>query len=216
MRAALAGLSDAFTARVRQIRVVDVLLAHYARRYSVAELEAIAAPDRADVEPRPTPKGAHERRFLHMSQLPNGTWRGRFACGPAAGTADQAGPGRVLPRPAPARPSTPTASNTTIPDTRDLGARQIDAVTDIITLALAKTGITLPDRPSTRAAAPVPPPGTGDGRGTDGTGDSRGTGTAAAAATGDRTTGRPDRRRAAASGRTSRRGASPDEPWTSR
>ena len=31
LRAALAGLSDAFTARVRQIRVVDVLLAHYAR-----------------------------------------------------------------------------------------------------------------------------------------------------------------------------------------
>src|SRR3954463_8624226 len=31
LRAALSGLSDAFPARVRQIRVVDVLLAHYAR-----------------------------------------------------------------------------------------------------------------------------------------------------------------------------------------
>src|SRR5205085_1678348 len=84
LRAALAGISDSFTVRVRQIRVVDAVLAHFARRHTVGELEAIAHRIVAELNPA-SPNGAHERRYLHMSQLPSGEWRGRFSCGPAQG-----------------------------------------------------------------------------------------------------------------------------------
>ncbi len=143
LRAALAGLSNAFTARVRQILVVDVLLAHYARTFSVVELEAVAARIVRTLN-APNPKGAHERRFLFMSQLPDGSWRGRFECGPEQGLRIK----RALAAFSAPRPGAGIDADSVrhdIPDSRDLGARQIDAVTDIITLALAKTGLTLPD-----------------------------------------------------------------------
>ncbi len=38
----------------------------------------------AELNPK-TPAGAHERRFLHLSQDQNGTWLGRFAAGPGQG-----------------------------------------------------------------------------------------------------------------------------------
>ena len=38
----------------------------------------------------PSPEGAHERRYLHLSQLPDGSLVGRFACGPAQALAFQA------------------------------------------------------------------------------------------------------------------------------
>src|SRR5438445_803798 len=57
--AALAGVSAGFTVRVRQIRVVDAMLAHYARHMRVAELEAIAHRIVQELNP-PTDKGAHE------------------------------------------------------------------------------------------------------------------------------------------------------------
>jgi hypothetical protein len=146
LRAALAGLSDAFTAKVRQIRVVDVLLAHYARRMTVAELEAIAKRIVATLNP-PDPAGAHERRFLFMSQLPSGEWRGRFSCGPDQGLRLK----RALAAwsaPRHGKAIDQDGVEHTIPDTRDRGARQMDAVTDIVNVALAKTGITLPADPS--------------------------------------------------------------------
>jgi hypothetical protein len=146
LRAALASLTDAFTARVRRIRVVDVMLAHYARRHTVTELEAIADRIVATLNP-PDPKGAHERRYLNMSQLPSGEWRGRFSCGPAQGLLIK----RALTAfgaPRPGKAIDTDGVERTIPDTRDLGARQMDAATDIVTLALAKTGITLPASPN--------------------------------------------------------------------
>ena len=92
-----------------------------------------------------------------MSQLPDGEWRGRFSCGPAQGLLIK----RALAAfsaPRPGKAIDADGVEHAIPDTRDLGARQIDAVTDIITLALAKTGITLPDAdtvgPSTVQAPP--------------------------------------------------------------
>jgi hypothetical protein len=84
LREALAGLSDAFTTRVPVVRVVDAVLAHYARSMTVTELEAIARRIVATVNP-PDPKGAHEQRYLHMSQLPDGRWVGKLACGPEQG-----------------------------------------------------------------------------------------------------------------------------------
>ena len=125
-----------------------MLLAHYARRFTVTELEAIADRIVATLNP-PDPKGAHERRYLHMSQLPDGTWRARFECGPEQGLRIK----RALAAFSAPRPGTAIDADGVehaIPDTRDLGARQIDAVTDIITIALAKTGITLPTRHPTR------------------------------------------------------------------
>src|SRR4051812_47963242 len=163
LRAALAGLSDAFTARVRQIRIVDAMLAHYARRHTVTELEAIAARIVAEVNP-PTDKSGHERRYLYMSQLPDGAWVGRFSCGPAQGLVIK---GAIAAGSAP-RPGTGIDADGVeppIPDTRDLGARQIDALHDIVTIGLAKSGITLP---TTRPRPPVAATGTGDNTGEDG------------------------------------------------
>jgi hypothetical protein len=157
LRAALAGLSDAFTARVRQIRVVDVLLAHYARHLTVAELEAIARRIVATLNP-PSPNGAHQRRYLHMSQLPGGEWVGKFSCGPAQGLRlKRALAAWSAPRPGKAVDA--DGVEHTIPDTRDLGARQMDAVSDIVTVALAKTGITLPTDPNlpNTPGQPIPP-----------------------------------------------------------
>src|SRR3954454_5398510 len=166
LRAALAGLSDAFTARARQIRIVDAMLAHYARRHTVTELEAIAARIVAEVNP-PTDKSAHERRYLYMSQLPDGTWVGRFSCGPAQGLVIK----RAIAAGSAPRPGTGIDADGVehaIPDTRDLGARQIDALHDIVTIGLAKSGITLP-----RDATPTTNPATGD---SDSTGEDGGTG----------------------------------------
>ena len=162
LRAALAGLSDAFTTRVRLIRVVDVVLAHYARRFTVPELEAIATRIVRTLNP-PDPKGAHERRFLHMSQLPDGTWRARFECGPEQGLRIK----RALAAFSAPRPGTAIDADGVehaIPDTRDLGARQIDAVSDIIAIALAKTGITLPTDTHTARRPPDCPTRPNHGR----------------------------------------------------
>ena len=159
LRAALAGLSDAFTVRVRQVRVVDTMLAHYARRHAVPEFEVIARRIVGTLNP-PDAKGAHERRFLFMSPLPNGEWRGRFSCGPAQGLLIK----RALAAfsaPRPGRAIDQDGVEHTIPDLRDLGARQMDAATDIVTLALAKTDITLPTGPPispNRATVPRPGP----------------------------------------------------------
>src|SRR4051812_31608377 len=84
LRTALEHLSDGFTTPVRLIRVVDAVLAHYAQRFTVTELEAIAKRIVAMVKP-PDAKGAHEQRYLHMSQLPDGRWVGKFSCGPDQG-----------------------------------------------------------------------------------------------------------------------------------
>src|SRR3954451_13787405 len=179
LRAALAGLSDAFTARVRQIRIVDAMLAHYARRHTVTELEAIAARIVAEVNP-PTDKSGHERRYLYMSQLPDGTWDGRFSCGPAQGLVIK----RAIAAGSAPRPGTGIDADGVehpIPDTRDLGARQIDALHDIVTIGLAKSGITLPTD-----ATPTTNPATGDSdsTGEDGA-DSTGTGAATGKGSGE-------------------------------
>src|SRR3954452_20069698 len=166
LRAARAGLSDAFTAGVRQIRIVDAMRAHYARRHTVAELEAIAARIVAEVNP-PTDKSGHERRYLYMSQLPDGTWVGRFSCGPAQGLViKRAIAAGSAPRPGAAIDG--DGVEHAIPDRRDFGPRQIDALHDIVTIGLAKSGITLP---------PDATPTTGTATGEDGA-DSTGTGAA--------------------------------------
>ena len=160
LRIALEGLSDAFTTRVRLIRVVDAVLAHYARRFTVTELEAIAKRIVATLKP-PDPKGAHEQRYLHMSQLPDGRWVGKFSCGPDQGLRLKRGLA-AFSEPRPGKAIDADGVEHQIPDVRDLGARQMDAVTDILNLALAKTGITLPTE---AAGASTTSPPAGDGAG---------------------------------------------------
>jgi hypothetical protein len=183
LRAALAGLSDAFTARVRQIRVVDAVLAQHARRLTVAELEAVARRIVAVLNP-PSAQGGHQRRFLHMSQLPDGAWVGRFSCGPGQGLLIK----RALAAGSAPRPGTAVDADGvqhTIPDPRDLGARQIDALHDLVTIALTKTGINLSADPHAAGpagdpipgAGPTPADATGTGHGTrGGTGEGGGEG----------------------------------------
>ena len=111
----------------------------------MAELEAIAASDRADAEPARPRKGRARAALPAHVPTADGTWRGRFSLRPRPGTADQAGVLAAFSAPRPGGRIDADGVRHDIPDSRDLGARQIDAVTDIITLALAKTGITLPD-----------------------------------------------------------------------
>ena len=147
MWAALAGVSAGFTARVRQIRVVDAMLAHYARRHSVAELEVLAHRIVQELN-RSSRPGRTSGATCTCPNCRTGNGAAGSACGPAQGLLlKRALAAFSAPRPGKAIDA--DGVEHAIPDTRDLGARQMDAVTDIVTLALAKTGITLPADPST-------------------------------------------------------------------
>ncbi len=154
---ALTGLSGVFTEQVRQILVVDCLLLHYALRMSVAELDAVGRRIVETLNP-PSPAGAHERRFLHMSQLPGGAWVGRFECGPAQGLfIKRAVAAWSAPRPGVAIDADGVEHK--VPDLRDLGARQVDALNDLVAVALAKDPVPMPvtlpvRRPPTSPEAP--------------------------------------------------------------
>jgi hypothetical protein len=69
---------------VRCIDLVDATLARHARALTVPELRRVADRIVEHLHP-PTPDGAHERRYLNVSTLPDGSLIGRFACGPAQG-----------------------------------------------------------------------------------------------------------------------------------
>ena len=95
LRIALAGLSDAFTTRVRLIRVVDAVLAHYARRFTVTELEAIAKRIVAMLKP-PDSKGAHEQPVPAHVATARRQVGGQVLLRAGPGSTAQAGSGRVL------------------------------------------------------------------------------------------------------------------------
>ena len=141
----LGGVGGSFAtppASIRQVLLVDAVLVFYARRMDVDCLEAVAHRIVEALNPK-TPKGAHERRYLHMSRTPDGAWRGRFECGSAQGAFIKA----VLAAFAAPRPGAAIDADgveRALPDERDFGARQMDAVVDIFAAALAKNGITLP------------------------------------------------------------------------
>ncbi len=146
---ALHELSGGFTRTVRQVLVVDAILAVYARALSVPELAAVAERV-VDVLNPPSLSRAHARRYLHMSSLPDGSWVGRFSCGQAQGlllkAALAAGSGLR-----PGRAIDADGAEHEIPDTRDLGARQLDALLDLIKIALTRCGITLSTPPGADA-----------------------------------------------------------------
>src|SRR3954468_18381857 len=66
----------------RTIEVVDAALAGYARAFSVPELARIGDRIIEQLNP-PHPDGAHQRRYLHLSPLADGSLSGTFFCGPA-------------------------------------------------------------------------------------------------------------------------------------
>ena len=93
------------------------------------------------------PGDGHQRRSLTMSQHGDGTWVGKFSCGPAEGLLiKRAIAAGAAPRPGKAIDADGVEHD--IPDRRDLAARQFDAAYDLITLGLARTGITLPTLPT--------------------------------------------------------------------
>src|SRR3954451_10644645 len=64
------------------IAVVDAALAGYARAFSVPALARIGERIIEQLNP-PHPDGAHQRRYLHLSRLADGSLYGKFFCGPA-------------------------------------------------------------------------------------------------------------------------------------
>src|SRR3954471_9315322 len=76
LTAALSQLSDGFSRQLRLIRVVDVILAHYARVFTVTELDALAKRIVANLGRTPPPDGMHLRRYLTLKPRPGGGWIG--------------------------------------------------------------------------------------------------------------------------------------------
>ena len=133
---------------VRRVEAVDALLAEKSREWSVRQLDRFARALVDELNPK-TPAGAHERRFLYASPDANGNLVGKFACGATQGAlilAVLAAGNRLRPGLA----IDPDGVERVLPDTRDLGQRNLDALTDCLALGAARAGIRLPDNAGTR------------------------------------------------------------------
>jgi Domain of unknown function (DUF222)/HNH endonuclease len=131
----------------RCIEVADSTLAAQARVLGVAEFRHVADRLIEYLNP-PGPDDAHQRRYLHLNVLADGSLLGRFACGPAQAlaltTAIEAG--------AALRPGTGLDEHGIehqIPDERSAGARRMDALIDALHAGHASgiTGAATPDDP---------------------------------------------------------------------
>ena len=133
---------------VRRVEAVDALLAEKAREWSVRQLDRFARALVDELNPK-TPAGAHERRFLYASPDANGNLVGKFACGATQGALILA----VLAAGNGLRPGLAIDADgveRVLPDTRDLGQRNLDALTDCLAVGAARAGITLPKNAGTR------------------------------------------------------------------
>src|SRR3954469_3487005 len=135
LEALLAAVNDE---GIRQIRVVDAVLAHHARRLSVPEFDVLARRIVDHLNP-PSDQRAHEQRFLHMSSAFDGSWVGKFSCGAAQGAVLKAALS-ALSAPRPGLAIDGDGVKRVIPDERDLGARQMDALMELVSAALAAHG----------------------------------------------------------------------------
>ncbi|MGZ4613359.1 MAG: hypothetical protein ACXV1K_09360 [Kineosporiaceae bacterium] len=130
VRDALVPVADPVTGAEREqrcIRVVDAVLARQARALNVPEAKRAADRLIEHLDP-PSPEGAHEGRYLHLSHLPDGSLRGRFACGPAQALAFETviAAGAA---PSPGRAVDADGIDHPIPDDRTLAQRRMDALT---------------------------------------------------------------------------------------
>ena len=133
---------------MRRVEAVDALLAEKSRAWSVRELDRFARALVEELNPK-TPAGAHERRFLYASPDANGNLVGKFACGATQGALILA----VLAAGNGLRPGLaidPDGVERVLPDRRDLGQRNLDALTDCLAAGAARAGIHLPDDAGTR------------------------------------------------------------------
>ena len=133
---------------MRRIEAVGALLAEKSRAWGVRELDRFARALVEELNPK-TPAGAHERRFLYASPDANGNLVGKFACGATQGALILA----VLAAGNGLRPGLaidPDGVERVLPDRRDLGQRNLDALTDCLAAGAARAGIHLPDHAGTR------------------------------------------------------------------
>ncbi len=128
---------------------VDALITQWSLHLSVPEVDALARALVRELNPK-QPNGAHEQRFCHMSQDLNGNWAGRFACGQTQGALIKAAIAAFA-RPRPGLAVDEHGVQRELPDRRDLGQRQMDALADLVAIAAARAGVNLPG-----AAGPRP------------------------------------------------------------
>ena len=134
VRDAVIPILDPATGQVRSgrcVEVVDATLAHHAGVFSVPEFTRIGNRIVANLDP-PTPDDAHERRYLHLSRLANGSLVGKFACGPAQAVALTAAIA-ALSAPRPGVGIDADGVEHAIPDQRTPAQRDLDALIDAAT-----------------------------------------------------------------------------------
>src|SRR3954467_15794086 len=133
---------------VRRIEAMDELLTLKAQRLGVEQVDRFARDLVDKLNPK-TPAGAHERRFLHATPDRDGTVVGKFACGATQGALLLA----VLAASNAPRPGLAIDADGVehvLRDERDLGQRNMDALTDALALAADRAGIPLPKEAATR------------------------------------------------------------------
>ena len=132
----------------RRIEAMDDLLARESRHFGVEDLGRFARDLVDELNPK-TPAGAHERRYLCASPDSNGNLVGKFACGATQGALILA----VLAAwnaPRPGLAIDQDGVEHVLRDDRDLGQRNMDALTDCLAVGAARAGIPLPERAGTR------------------------------------------------------------------
>ena len=131
----------------RRIEAMDTLLTGESQQLSVDDLDALARSLVDELNPK-EPAGAHERRFLYASAGRDGTVVGKFACGATQGALILAVlAARNAPRPGLAIDQ--DGVEHLLRDDRDLGQRNIDALTDCLAVGAARAGIPLPQNAGT-------------------------------------------------------------------
>jgi hypothetical protein len=114
----------------RTIEVVDAALAARARDFTVPEFARIGDRIVEALNP-PSADGAHQRRYLHLSRLADGSVHGKFFCGPVQAlklTAVLA----ALAAPRPGRAVDADGIDHDLPDERTAPQRRMDALIDAI------------------------------------------------------------------------------------
>jgi hypothetical protein len=118
------------TTERRTIEVVDATLAARARDFTVTELGRIGDRLVETLNP-PTPDGAHSRRYLNLSPLPDGSLLGRFCLDPVQSLAFLAViTNLAVPRPGKAVDADGVERD--LPDDRSPGQRRVDALIDAV------------------------------------------------------------------------------------
>ncbi len=141
VRDALIPIVDPVTGEESQRRCIEVVaavLARQAQALTVPEFRRAADQLVEHLDP-PSPDGAHQRRYLHLAQLPDGSLIGKFACGPAQALAFAA----IIAAGAAPRPGTgidPDGIEHSLPDERTPAQRRVDALTDALHAASADAG----------------------------------------------------------------------------